>query len=190
MAGPPPAMPADCCDGTPRWIVGPQSPIGNRRTAGRRSAYGSGEMSTSIIADILLSVVTSRLARLAFVVLALGVAVAGCALQPDWTRDDHGPSQARRQEVVGKIESGEIHEIGKYPEEIVLPATYADLSERGVVSARDGHIFFTTWVGFSPDPYCGYEYAADPDNLEPDPLGSGGGIAEPLGDGWYWICAR
>ena len=44
-------------------------------------------------------------------------------------------------------------------------------------------------VGFSPDPYCGYEYASDPDLLEVDPLGSGHGIAESLDGGWYWICA-
>jgi hypothetical protein len=50
-------------------------------------------------------------------------------------------------------------------------------------------VFFYRAAGFSPDPYCGYEYASFPDLLEVDPHGSGGGVAEHLGDGWYWICA-
>jgi hypothetical protein len=49
--------------------------------------------------------------------------------------------------------------------------------------------FFFTQAFFSPDPYCGYEYAQVPEALVLDPLGSGGGGAEDLGDGWYWICA-
>ena len=49
--------------------------------------------------------------------------------------------------------------------------------------------FFFTQAFFSPDPYCGYEYAQIPEALVLDPLGSGAGGAEDLGDGWYWVCA-
>ena len=53
-----------------------------------------------------------------------------------------------------------------------------------------GAYFFLRTTGFSPDPYCGYEFAPFPNTLVLDPLGSGHGQAEPLGvDGWYWICA-
>ncbi len=50
-------------------------------------------------------------------------------------------------------------------------------------------VFFFRAAAFSPDPYCGYEYASYPDLLEVDPLGSGDGVAEDLGEGWYWVCA-
>jgi len=43
----------------------------------------------------------------------------------------------------------------------VLPDDYADLSHMGLIEVRDDPfmVFFTTWTGFSPDPYCGYEYS-------------------------------
>lgn len=54
----------------------------------------------------------------------------------------------------------------------------------------NGAYFFVRTTGFSPDPYCGYEFAPFPDMLVLDPFGSGQGVAEPLGvDGWYWVCA-
>ena len=53
-----------------------------------------------------------------------------------------------------------------------------------------GAYFFLRTTGFSPDPYCGYEYAPMPELLVLDPLGSGQGEANALDlDGWYWICA-
>jgi hypothetical protein len=50
-------------------------------------------------------------------------------------------------------------------------------------------VFFLTYTGSSPDPYCGYESAQPGSAPVPDPLGSGAGRAEDLGNGWYWLCA-
>jgi hypothetical protein len=122
--------------------------------------------------------------------LLLATVMSGCALRPEWTRSDHGRAQDRRQEVVDLIAAGKITEVGRYPDELVLPKEYADLATDGIVEVGEGYYFFMTWTGFSPDPYCGYEYAPDAATVSEDPLGSGGGTAESTGNGWYWICAR
>ncbi len=77
-------------------------------------------------------------------------------------------------------------------DDYTLPAGLESLAREGVVQATPGPpatVFFLTQVFFSPDPYCGYEYAQVPEALVLDPLGSGGGGAEDLGEGWYWVCA-
>lgn len=89
------------------------------------------------------------------------------------------------------VESGELTERDEFGS-VVLPDDHADLSHAGLIEVRDDPfmVFFTTWVGLSPDPYCGYEYSADPAAVEADPLASGTGEATALNDdGWYWICA-
>jgi hypothetical protein len=78
---------------------------------------------------------------------------------------------------------------------LALPTYEATLDRRlevpaGVHYLDFGTVFFLRVTGFSPDPYCGYEYAPVPESIVLDPLGSGEGIAEPLPvAGWYWICA-
>ncbi len=67
---------------------------------------------------------------------------------------------------------------------------HARVDTRQAIPLGNGGYFFVRTTGFSPDPYCGYEYAPTLAMLVLDPLGSGQGNAEPLGvDGWYWICA-
>lgn len=64
-------------------------------------------------------------------------------------------------------------------------------SNREFLRTSSGAYFFLRVTGFSPDPYCGYEYVPSGAAIDVDPRGSGGGIAEPLGiPGWFWICAR
>ena len=76
----------------------------------------------------------------------------------------------------------------------VLPAGSQGLSVHGTVEQIDGvcgqRVFFMTVTGFSPDPYGGLEFVEAGCEPEPDPLGSGGGQALDLGDGWFWIEAR
>jgi hypothetical protein len=97
----------------------------------------------------------------------------------------------RRVEVVEMVLAGQLTERDESGS-VVLPDDDADLSHLGVIEVRDDPfmVFFTTWTGSSPDPYCGYEYSADPTAVEVDPRFSGTGEARPLdAQGWYWICA-
>ena len=75
-----------------------------------------------------------------------------------------------------------------------MPEADRGLSLDGDVTVwEDGcgtSVFFMTIVGFSPDPYAGFEYSAGGCPPAPDPLGSGHGEATHLGGGWYWIEAR
>lgn len=61
----------------------------------------------------------------------------------------------------------------------------------GTVDAIDDacgqRVFFMTLTGFSPVPYAGFEFVPAGCQPDRDPLGSGAGVAEPLGDGWFWI---
>ena len=115
------------------------------------------------------------------------VALTGCGEVGPNAEEDH----ERREEVVTMVESGQLTERSEY-DDIVLPEGYEDLSNTGVIDVREDPfmVFFTTLVGFGPDPYCGYEYSPDPSAVDVDPHNAGIGEAEPLGDGWYWICAR
>ena len=120
------------------------------------------------------------------------LSISGCALRPIApTRDDHGSAQDQRQRIVEMIQLGQLGEPDEY-DEVALPQPLAGASNRGRVLVRNGPfmVFFVTWTGFSPDPYCGYEFAPDPGSVDPDPLGSGQGQAESIGDSWFWICAR
>lgn len=124
--------------------------------------------------------------RIAVIVLATTLTACGAPAAPN-----AAGQHERRVEVVQMVEAGELterDELGR----VLLPPDYADLSSIGRVGVRDDPlmVFFTTWTGFSPDPYCGYEYSADASSVVVDPLGSGRAEVEPLGDGWYWICAR
>jgi hypothetical protein len=133
-----------------------------------------------------------RVALVAFGLCVLGVGAIAVLPSPRLLRDlDFNLNQTRREAVVKAIQDGTLTETDEYGS-VLLPAALADLSENGRVDVRRGSgdmVFFTRVVGFSPDPYCGYEYISDPDLLEVDPLGSGHGIAEALGGDWYWICA-
>jgi len=100
--------------------------------------------------------------------------------------------QEQREQIVEMIRAGQLTEEDEYGQ-IVLPEDLADASVNGTVQVReDPHfmVFFLTETFFSPDPYCGYEYAPDPADVVEDPLHSGKGSAEPLGHGWYRVCAR
>ena len=133
-----------------------------------------------------LVVMTRTVATLLLLVIGL----TACGHGPG--RDDEGPAQERREQIVEMIRSGELtDEDGDGW--VVLPA---ELSEATI--AREGvrvytepalTVFFLTQVFYSPDPYCGYEYT---DGAEPlgDPLVSGSNKElEPIDDGWYWLCA-
>lgn len=121
------------------------------------------------------------------IVLGLAIALVGCGAPtaPNSAVDHHS-----RIEVVNLLESGAPPERDEFGS-VVLPDEYAHLSHMGLIEVRDDPfmVFFTTWVGGSPDPYCGYEYSPDPAAVVLDPRASGTGEAEPLGGGWYWICA-
>lgn len=107
------------------------------------------------------------LLRILVVGAALGSVLAACS--PESTRDDTGPAQERRKHTVERLLAGDLAVEG--------PA-YEVLSHEPLT------VFFKTWSGMSPDPYCGYEYAADPTAVEPDPHGSGHGEVEAIGGGW------
>ena len=89
------------------------------------------------------------------------------------------------------LEAGQLTERDEFGS-VVLPDDYADLSQNGLIEVRDDPlmVFFTTWTGFSPDPYCGYEYTEEAAAVESDPLFSGSGEVQALNaEGWYWLCA-
>jgi hypothetical protein len=109
---------------------------------------------------------------------------------PSLLRDlDFALGFAGRQAIVEDLESG----LARAPDEMTrrVLASQAESGDADRVQAIEGRlmVFFTRVTGFSPDPYCGYEYASSPRALDVDPLDSGTGVAEPLGDDWYWICA-
>jgi len=128
----------------------------------------------------------------------ISVAIAGCQTPFSGPiREDGGDAQVRRELIVSMIRTGQL----KIEDAsgavtggaLTLPPDLASASIDGRIDIREGPlvVFFTTWVGSSPDPYCGYEYAPQPGSVQVDPLGSGtGDPAESIGDGWYWICAR
>jgi hypothetical protein len=72
-----------------------------------------------------------------------------------------------------------------------LPAGATGLSVYGSLqilpSPCGPRFFFLTLTGFSPDPYAGLEFVPEGCQPEVDPLGSGQGTADSLGDGWFWI---
>jgi hypothetical protein len=100
-------------------------------------------------------------------------------------------SQRSREEVVRLAADHELEsaEYGAY----ALPQGSRGLSVHGTVEVIDDpcgqRVFFMTMTGFSPDPYAGFEYVPAGCAPELDPLGSGHGVAEPLGSGWFWIQA-
>jgi hypothetical protein len=129
-----------------------------------------------------------------------GLAVAGLAAAGGCLAIIGGPRLARtvdftagiagRTAVVEALRGGTLKHL-EY-DDYAVPSGLEGLARGGVVQATAGPpamAFFLTQVFFSPDPYCGYEYAQVPEALVLDPLGSGGGGAEDLGDGWYWVCA-
>jgi len=97
---------------------------------------------------------------------------------------------AGRSAVLESLRAGTLEHV-EY-DDYALPTGLENLSRDRVVQAIAGPpsmAFFFTQAFFSPDPYCGCEYAQVPEALVLDPLGSGAGGAEDLGDGWYWVCA-
>lgn len=130
----------------------------------------------------------------------VGVVIAGIAVVGMAVALVGGPRLARtvdfvgglvdRTAVVESLRAGSLDHLGL--DDHALPAGFEQLSNDGVVHGTVGPptmAFFFTQAFFSPDPYCGYEYAQIPDALVLDPLGSGAGRAEDLGNGWYWVCA-
>jgi hypothetical protein len=113
--------------------------------------------------------------------------VAGCGAP---TQPKAPGAQARRAEVVSMVRSGELAQRDEFGE-VVLPEDLADTSVTDTVTVTDDPfmVFFTTWRGWSPDPHCGYEYGPDPQHVAVDPVFSGTGQADALGDDWYWVCA-
>ena len=112
--------------------------------------------------------------------------------RPILVRADLAMSRAAREEVVRQALDHDLPP-GDWPSEYVLPVGASGLSvDRTVYLIEDcgPEVFFLTLTGFSPDPYAGFEYVPAGCTPEPDPLGSGQGITEDLGDGWYWIQAR
>ena len=75
-----------------------------------------------------------------------------------------------------------------------LPPGSKGLSVEGTIQVLDSpcgpRFFFLTLTGFSPYPYAGLEFVPAGCQPEVDPLGSGDGTAQSLGDGWFWIEAR
>lgn len=123
--------------------------------------------------------------------LIVAVAVlAACANQGP-TRTDTGPRQEERVQIVELVRDGQLTERDEF-DRLILPADLARASIGGRLEVRADPfmVFFTTWTGSSPDPYCGYEYSPTDFGVDPDPLGSGEGEAESIGDSWFWICAR
>jgi hypothetical protein len=122
------------------------------------------------------------------VVVGMGVAVVG---GPRLARNvDFAGGIMGRTEVLASVRAGTLEHV-EY-DDYALPTGLEGLSEDHLVQAVVGPptmAFFFTQAFFSPDAYCGYEYAQVPDALVLDPLASGAGGAEDLGDGWYWICA-
>lgn len=129
-----------------------------------------------------------------------GLVVAGIAFVGACIAIAGGPRLARtvdfaggihgRTAVVEALQAGRLKR-AEY-DDYALPAGLENLARDGAIQATAGPptmAFFLTQAFFSPDPYCGYEYAQVPEALVLDPLGSGGGGAEDLGDGWYWLCA-
>ena len=102
------------------------------------------------------------------------------------TRPDAPDEHERRVEVVQMIQTGELTNRDEF-NRVILPDDIADTSLTGWVEVREEPlmVFLITWTGSSPDLHCGYEYSADPGAVVTDPLGSGTGNAEPLGEGWY-----
>lgn len=129
-----------------------------------------------------------------------GLVVAGIAFVGACIAIAGGPRLARtvdfaggihgRTAVVETLRAGGLEHV-EY-DDYALPPGLENLARDGAIQATAGPptmAFFLTQVFFSPDPYCGYEYAQVPEALVLDPLGSGGGLAEDLGEGWYWVCA-
>ncbi len=167
-------------------------PVGTRRAWPRSPVRRASSRNPEIVtSDRGAGVLPLMVRKLALSSLVLSFGVAGCALTPEMARDDQGRAQDRREQVVELIRSGQIAERDEY-DNVVLPAGLADASIHGKVDVRDEPfmVFFMTWTGFSPDPYCGYEYVADEATVDPDPLGSGSGKElEATGEGWFWLCA-
>ena len=99
-------------------------------------------------------------------------------------------SRPAREKVVGLVTGRSLQGSDRYGG-YVMPEESKGLSVYGTVDVIDSgcgeRVFFMTVTGFSPDPYGGFEYVPPGCQPEVDPLGSGGGIARPLGDGWFWI---
>ncbi|HEV8280688.1 MAG TPA: hypothetical protein VGQ02_02415 [Candidatus Limnocylindrales bacterium] len=102
-------------------------------------------------------------------------------------------SRGAREEVV-RLAAAQQLIPGEYIGQYAMPQSAAGLSVWGDVHVIDDGcgqlVFFMTLTGFSPDPYAGLEYVPTGCDPEPDPEGSGAGIAMPLGGPWYWIEAR
>ncbi len=116
------------------------------------------------------------------------VVVALLAVALSLPGEYHSP-QEHRQQIVAMIKSHDLVE--EQSGDLAVPAGMGDATFFGApvwVRRKPAlTVFFVTQVFFSPDPYCGYEYAEG--IPEVDPLKSGTGKAEPVGGNWYWICA-
>ena len=140
-------------------------------------------------AALLAVFLASPLPRMGAGAVYLAVPAARMAL----VRADLAISRAARESIVRQVDAGDLAP-GEWANEYVLPEGAKGLSVHGTVDVIDSScgriVFFMTLTGFSPDPYAGMEYVPPGCSPEVDPLGSGQGKADDLGDGWYWIQAR
>jgi hypothetical protein len=101
-------------------------------------------------------------------------------------------SRPARVDVIRLIDGGSLTASDRYGG-YELPHEARGLSVHGTVEVIDDgcgrRFFFMTVTGFSPDPYGGFQFVPAGCQPHPDPLGSGGGNAESLGGGWFWINA-
>jgi hypothetical protein len=113
-------------------------------------------------------------------------------LQMPLVKLDFALSRAAREEVIRWVDSGSLPESERHGG-YELPDGSKGLSVYGIVDVIDDdcgrRVFFMTVTGFSPDPYGGFEFVPASCQPAPDPLGSGAGVAHPLGGGWFWINA-
>jgi len=177
-----------------RQDYGPQSPVGlGIWFSAQAYLAAAAAFVVALLAAVWAMIARGRARRFGLVVAAIAfagacIAIAGgprLARTVDFAGGIHG-----RTAVVEALHAGSLKRAEN--DDYTLPAGLEGLARGGVVQATQGPptmAFFLTQVFFSPDPYCGYEYAQVPESLVLDPLGSGGGLAEDLGEDWYWVCA-
>jgi hypothetical protein len=121
----------------------------------------------------------------------IGLVLASVAVAGGWIAlaRFHAAPQEQREQIVEMIRAGQLTEKDQYGH-LILPDQFAGATVHGEVTVFEDPftVFFLTETFFGPDPYCGYEYTEGAPN--PDPHHSGRGSAEPLGGGWYRVCAR
>jgi hypothetical protein len=151
---------------------------------GRRFGRAPG---ATVAAALIVAYLLSILPRIAVFMIFIAVPPA----QGPLVRVDLALSRPQREAIAGMAIRGELPAATNGGLE--MPWWADGLSVDGMVDLVEDpcgdYVFFMTLRGFSPDPYGGFELVPPGCEPEVDPLGSGQGQAEALGDGWYWITA-